>query len=44
MPKHARRVENALWKVYTEGKVKTGDLGGKANTAEFTKAIIGAME
>ncbi len=43
MPEHARRLENAVWKVYTEGKVMTGDLGGKANTAEFTKAIIGAM-
>ncbi len=25
------------------GKVKTRDLGGSANTAEFTKAIIDAM-
>lgn len=40
----AQRIEKAVWKVYTEGKVKTGDLGGKASTAEFTKAIIGAME
>ena len=44
MPVIARRVENAVWKVYTEGKVKTGDLGGKANTADFTRAIIDAME
>ena len=44
LPVIARRVENAVWKVYTEGKVKTGDLGGKATTAEFTRAIIGAME
>jgi isocitrate dehydrogenase (NAD+) len=40
----AQRIEKAVWKVYTEGKVKTGDLGGKSNTAEFTRAIIGAME
>lgn len=39
----ARRLENAVWKVYTEGKVKTGDLGGKASTVEFTKAIIDAL-
>jgi len=39
----ARRIEQAVLKVYAEGKVKTGDLGGKANTAEFTKAIIDAM-
>ena len=43
MPVYAKRIEDAVWKVYTEGKVKTGDLGGKANTAEFTKAIIDAM-
>ena len=40
---HARRIEQAVLKVYAEGKVKTGDLGGKANTAEFTKAIIDTM-
>lgn len=40
----AQRIEKAVWKVYTEGKVKTGDLGGKSNTAEFTRAVIGAME
>ena len=39
----ARRLENAVWKVYTEGKVKTGDLGGTASTVEFTKAIIDAL-
>ena len=44
LPLIARRVENAVWKVYTEGKVKTGDLGGKSSTADFTKAIIDAME
>ena len=44
MPEHARRVENAVWKVYTEGKVKTKELGGTANTDEFTRAIIGAMQ
>ncbi|MFT3712340.1 MAG: isocitrate dehydrogenase (NAD(+)) [Archangium sp.] len=43
MTEHARRIEKAVWKVYTEGKVKTGDLGGKNNTAEFTKAVIDAM-
>ncbi|MBM4784221.1 MAG: isocitrate dehydrogenase (NAD(+)) [Archangiaceae bacterium] len=39
----ARRVEKALDTVFREGKVKTRDLGGTANTAEFTKAIIDAM-
>jgi isocitrate dehydrogenase (NAD+) len=44
MPSHARRLEAAVWKVYTEGKSMTKDLGGTANTAEFTKAIIGAIQ
>jgi len=33
------RIENALMETLKEG-IKTGDLGGKANTKEFTKAII----
>jgi isocitrate dehydrogenase (NAD+) len=44
LTEHARRVEKAVWKVYTEGKVRTKDLGGPATTADFTKAIIDAME
>jgi isocitrate dehydrogenase (NAD+) len=39
----AKQVEKAVLEVYTEGKVRTGDLGGKATTAEFTQAIIGAL-
>ncbi|HEY1086220.1 MAG TPA: isocitrate dehydrogenase (NAD(+)) [Archangium sp.] len=44
LTEHARRVEKAVWTVYTEGKVRTKDLGGPATTADFTKAIIDAME
>ncbi len=40
---HARRLENALFTVYREGKYTTGDLGGNANTAQFTAALIGAL-
>jgi isocitrate dehydrogenase (NAD+) len=40
----AKRVENAVMQVYIDGKFKTGDVGGTANTAEFTKAVIGAMQ
>lgn len=40
---HARRIEGALMKVFADGQVKTKDLGGSAKTAEFTKAVIGAM-
>jgi isocitrate dehydrogenase (NAD+) len=40
----ARRVENALHLVYREGRSLTGDVGGKATTAEFTDAVIGALK
>jgi isocitrate dehydrogenase (NAD+) len=39
----ARRIENALHEVYREGKTLTRDVGGKASTAEFTAAVIGAF-
>ncbi len=39
----ADRVEQALWKVYREGKHKTRDLGGTASTEEFTDAVIAAL-
>jgi isocitrate dehydrogenase (NAD+) len=39
----ARRVESALHKVYREGKSLTRDVGGSATTAEFTAAIIRAL-
>lgn len=34
------RVERAVWDVLEEGRHLTGDLGGTANTAGFTDAII----
>jgi isocitrate dehydrogenase (NAD+) len=39
----ARKIERAVFKVYADGKVRTGDLGGKATTPEFTQAVIGAL-
>jgi len=39
----AARIKNACFKVYEEGKYVTGDVGGKATTTEFTKAIIGHL-
>jgi isocitrate dehydrogenase (NAD+) len=39
----ARRIEAALESVYREGKHVTQDVGGKAGTAEFTDAVIGAL-
>ena len=39
----ARRVEGAIFKVLRDGKTVTRDLGGTANTADFTKAVIDAL-
>jgi isocitrate dehydrogenase (NAD+) len=39
----AERVENALFKVLREGKVRTRDIGGEAKTTEYADAIIAAM-
>jgi isocitrate dehydrogenase (NAD+) len=43
LTEYARRIEGALMAVYAAGQVRTKDLGGSAKTAEFTRAIIGAM-
>jgi isocitrate dehydrogenase (NAD+) len=39
----AKKVEDALHKVYREGKHLTRDVGGTASTAEFTEAVIRAF-
>jgi isocitrate dehydrogenase (NAD+) len=39
----ADRLRNAIEKVYAEGKVITGDVGGTATTAQFTEAVIQAL-
>jgi isocitrate dehydrogenase (NAD+) len=36
----ARRVQKAVDDVLLKDKVRTGDLGGKANTKQFTRAIV----
>ena len=36
----AARIEKAVLKVYAEGKVRTGDLGGSARMKDFTQAVI----
>jgi len=40
----ADRVEKAVTKILKDGKKVTPDLGGNAGTAEYTKAVIDAME
>jgi isocitrate dehydrogenase (NAD+) len=39
----SQRMERAIQKVYADGKIRTGDLSGSANTREFTDAIIAAL-
>ncbi|HKR11368.1 MAG TPA: isocitrate dehydrogenase (NAD(+)) [Pyrinomonadaceae bacterium] len=39
----ADKIENALLAVFTEGKVRTRDIGGTAKTAELADAIIQKM-
>lgn len=35
----ASKIENAVLSIIREGKYRTGDLGGKASTDDFTRAI-----
>jgi isocitrate dehydrogenase (NAD+) len=39
----ADRVERAMLKVFSEGKVRTRDIGGTAKTNEFARAVVEAM-
>jgi 3-isopropylmalate dehydrogenase len=39
----AARLEAAIAKVYAEGRTLTPDQGGRASTAEFTRALIGNL-
>ena len=39
----ADRIENAVRKVFTRGDVRTGDLGGRATTAQFVEALLAAL-
>jgi isocitrate dehydrogenase (NAD+) len=39
----ADRVEQAMLKVYTDGRVRTRDVGGTSHTDEFAQAVIQAM-
>lgn len=39
----ADKIEKALERVFTEGKILTADLGGEATTTEFTEAVCKAL-
>src|SRR5215207_4479593 len=39
----AERVEKAMLQVYTDGRVRTRDVGGTSHTDEFAQAVIQAM-
>ena len=40
---HADRIQGAALAVIADGKHRTGDLGGKAGTREYTNAIIARL-
>lgn len=40
LPHFAERIQNAVLKTLSEGKVRTQDIGGDSTTFEFTKEII----
>lgn len=40
----ARKLQNAVEGVYTEGKCLTADVGGTTSTAEFTDAVVRALK
>ncbi|KAL9051865.1 MAG: hypothetical protein Q9162_005755 [Coniocarpon cinnabarinum] len=40
LTEHATRIQNAIFKTLADGKTITGDLGGKAKTAEYAGAVI----
>ena len=37
-------LHNAIYRVYAEASHLTGDVGGRASTAEFTEAVVGRLE
>lgn len=41
---HANKIETACFDVIREGKILTGDLGGKGKCSEFTDAICKKIE
>ncbi|KAG0709701.1 hypothetical protein DFH29DRAFT_885420 [Suillus ampliporus] len=43
LTEHAAKIEEAALSTIAEGKTITGDLGGKASTVEFTRAIVNRL-
>jgi isocitrate dehydrogenase (NAD+) len=41
---YADRIHASVLKTIGEGKFRTGDLGGKSTTTDYTKALIGNLE
>ena len=40
LPDHAKRLRKAIDDVLNLEKIRTGDLGGKASTSDFAKALV----
>lgn len=44
LPDHEKRIKDAIITTYTQGKYRTGDLGGSATCSDYTKAVIDNMQ
>jgi len=44
LSEYGNKIEKAVLATIAEGKVLTGDLGGRSKCSEFTDAIIKSME
>ncbi len=44
LPDLARRLRTAIGETLNADRVRTGDLGGTASTAQFTRALIKRIE
>lgn len=44
LPDHQKRIKDAIIATYTQGKYRTGDLGGSASCSDYTKAVIDNMQ
>ena len=40
---HANQIAAAVYKVISEGKIRTPDMGGRSHTSDFTFAVIKAL-
>ncbi|KAI8130985.1 mitochondrial, Isocitrate dehydrogenase [NAD] subunit beta [Lucilia cuprina] len=44
LPSYSERIQSALLRVLSDGKVKTKDVGGQSTTQDFTRAVIANIQ